>query len=68
MALILDTGTCKYCHRPITKARYASGRSNTIDLWVSGSTAYPGDGRFCDVNLLDEDTGSYSDHVPDVTS
>lgn len=68
MALILDTGTCKHCHKRITKARYASGnwdRSiHNLDLWVHGSTAFPGDGRFCEVNLLDDDIGSYGNHEP----
>lgn len=67
MALIVGTGQCKHCEQSITLRRYASGSwdnsSNTVDLWVTGNGAFPGDQRICESHIID-DIGSYGRHEP----
>lgn len=66
MALIVGTGQCKHCEQSITLRRYASGNFScaTVDLWVTGNGAFPGDQRICESHIIDDDIGSYGFHEP----
>lgn len=68
MALILKTSECIHCGEFIGLRTYANGSWSkdhpTINLWTSGNGSYPGDQRFCESNIMDDDIGSYGPHEP----
>ena len=68
MALILQSEWCKHCRERITLRRYASGTwdngDHTVDLWVNGNGAFPGDQSLCEQHDIGDDIGSYGYHEP----
>jgi len=71
MALILKSEWCKHCRERITLRRYAAARplpgfpaADSVDLWVNGNGAFPGDQSLCEHHDIGDDIGSYGHHEP----
>lgn len=66
MAVAIEHGVCVHCKESIALRVYANGswsKDNSVKLWTSGNGKFPGDQRFCDSHIID-DEGSIGNHEP----
>ena len=71
MAIATAHGTCRHCGEAIALRTYAApyasdenARTYGVKLWTSGNGQYPGDQRVCELNVMDDDIGSFGNHQP----